>query len=133
MSVVVDLGGYLDSQLGTLTLGTNFFYALMPENVSNCAAIYENTGAPPNFTMGSNNLPILERPQVQILVRNSSYATGMSLADSMYRVLTAIANQVINGHTYLRVEAIGFPALLERDNNSRAVFVCNFDVVRITP
>jgi hypothetical protein len=133
MNLLEDLGGWLDSQLGTLTLGTNFFYSLMPENVSNCAALYQNTGAPPSFTMGSNNLPILERPQIQFLVRNSSYTTANSLSDSMYRVLTAIANQTINGRRYLRVEAIGFPALLERDSNNRAIFSCNFDVIRVTP
>jgi hypothetical protein len=131
MGMLEDLGGYLDTQLQTLTLGTNFFYGLMPETVANVVAIYANGGAPPNFTMGSNHLPRLERPQLQSLVRNTSYATGESLAISVYQTLTQITNQSINGTTYLRVEALSMPALLERDANKRAIFTCNFDVVRI--
>ncbi len=133
MSLLEDLGGYLDTQLATVTLGTNLFYSLMPENVSNCVTLYENSGAPPNFTMGSNNLPTLERPQLQFLLRNSSYSDGRTLADSIYRVLTAISNTTINTRLYLRVEAVSNPALLERDVNRRSIFTCNFDVVRVTP
>ena len=133
MSLLEDLGGYLDTQLATVTLGTNLFYSLMPENVSNCVTLYENSGAPPNFTMGSNNLPTLERPQLQFLLRNSSYSDGRTLADSIYRVLTAISNTTINTRLYLRVEAVSNPALLERDANRRSIFTCNFDVIRVTP
>lgn len=131
MSVLEDLGGYLDTQIATLTLGTNLFYSLIPETVDNVVALYENTGAPPNFTMGSVNLPQMERPQLQALVRNTSYASGRTLAESIYRTLTAIANQTINGNQYLRVEAIGMPSLLERDATKRVVFTINFDVVRL--
>lgn len=131
MSLLEDVGGYLDSQLGTLTLGTNLFYSLMPETVDNVVALYENAGAPPNFTMGSVNLPQMERPQLQALVRNTSYSSGRTVAEDVYRTLTAIANQTINGNQYLRVEALGMPSLLERDVSKRVVFTLNFDVVRL--
>jgi len=133
MSILEDLGGYLDTQLSTVTLGTNLFYSLIPETVSNCIALFENSGTAPTFTMGTNGLPQLERPQLQFLVRDASYSTGRDLSDSIYRVLTAITNQTINSHVYLRVEAVATPALLERDANRRSVFTCNFDVIRITP
>ncbi len=133
MSILEDLGGYLDTQLATVTLGTNLFYSRIPETTSDCVALFENSGAPPNFTMGTNNLPTLERPQLQFLVRNTSYSAGHALADSIYRVLTAISNATINSVVYLRVEAISNPALLERDSNRRSIFTCNFDVIRITP
>lgn len=133
MTTLEDLGGYLDTQLAGLTLGTNFFYSLLPETVDNCVALYENSGAPPNFTMGSNNLPKLERPQVQALIRNTSYTTGRDLAENVYRALTQISNQTINSNSYLRVEALGVPSVIERDTNRRVLFSVNFDVVRITP
>ena len=133
MSILEDLGGYLDTQLVTVTAGTNLFYNLLPETVSDCVALIENSGSAPTFTMGSNNLPQLENPELQFLVRNSVYATGRTLSDSIYRVLTAIANQTINSVLYLRVEAIATPALLERDLNKRWVFTCNFTVMRVTP
>jgi hypothetical protein len=133
MTTLEDLGGYLDTQLAGLTLGTNFFYSLLPETVDNCVALYENSGAPPNFTMGSNNLPKLERPQVQALIRNTSYTTGRDLAENVYRALTQVSNQTINSNSYLRVEALGVPSVIERDTNRRVLFSVNFDVVRITP
>ena len=133
MALLEDLGGYLDTQLASLTLGTNLFYGLLPETVSNCVALYENAGAPPNFTMGSNNLPQLERPQLQAIIRNTVYATGRSLAEDIYRVFTQISNQTINSNVYLRVEALGVPAVLQRDSSTRVLFTCNFDIVRITP
>lgn len=131
MSLLEDLGGYLDTQLASLTLGTNLFYGLMPETVDNVVALYENAGAPPNFTMGSGNLPKMERPQLQALVRNTSYSSGRTVCEDVYRTLTAIANQTINGNSYLRVEALGMPSILERDATKRAVFTMNFDVVRL--
>lgn len=131
MSVLEDLGGYLDAELATLTIGTNLFFSLIPETVANVVALYENSGAPPNFTMGSVNLPTMERPQVQALVRNTSYSAGRTMAESVYRTLTAVANQTINGNQYLRVEAVSMPSLLERDASKRVVFTINFDVVRL--
>lgn len=131
MSLLEDLGGYLDTQLATLTLGTNLFYGLMPETVNNVVTLYENAGAPPNFTMGSTNLPQMERPQLQAMVRNASYSSGRTMAEDVYRTLTAIANQTINGNQYLRVEALGMPQVLERDISKRVVFTMNFDVVRL--
>lgn len=131
MTILEDLGGYLDSSTASLTLGTNLFYGLMPETVDNVVALYENAGAAPNFTLGSSNLPQMERPQLQVLVRNTAYSTGRSLAETIYRTLTAIANQTINTNSYLRVEALGMPAVLERDSSKRVIFTMNFDVVRL--
>ena len=133
MALLEDLGGYLDTQLASVTLGTNLFYSLMPETVSNCVTLYENAGAPPVFTQGTQNLPVLERPQLQFLLRNSSYSAGRALAEDIYRTLTSIANQTINGHLYLRVEALQVPSVLNRDSNNRVIFTCNFDVVRALP
>ena len=133
MGVLEDLGGYLDTQTGQLTAGTNLFYGLLPDTPAICVSLYENAGASPLSTMGSVNLPVLERPQLQVFVRHTSYSTGRDLADTIYRILTQIANATINSNTYLRVEAISSFAVLERDESRRVIFVSNFDVVRITP
>jgi len=133
VALLEDLGGYLDTNSALVTLGTNLFYGLMPETVANCVTLYESGGAPPLFTQGTVNLPVMERPQLQMLVRNAVYATGRSTAEELYRILTAITNQTVNGNHYLRVEAISVPSLIERDANKRAVFSCNFDVLRTLP
>lgn len=132
MGMLEDLGGYLDTQTA-LTLGTDLFLGLLPDTPSNCVAMLENSGVGPDFTMGSNNLPKLERPEIQVIVRNSSYATGRSLADTIYRALTQIANQSINSNTYLRVQAIATPSVMDRDANRRVLFTTNFYVIRVTP
>lgn len=128
MTLLGDIGGYLDTQSALVTLGTNFFYSVLPESPDNCVALLEIGGVAPIFTLGSNNAPRIERPQLQLLVRNTSYETGASTAQDLYLILTQIANQSINGTTYLRVVAMSNPNLLERDLSKRCVFTCNFDV-----
>lgn len=133
MTVLTDIGTYLDGQSASITLSTNFFYSLLPETPDNCVALISEGGPSPLFTMGTTNTPTIERPQIQLLVRNTSYATGEALIDALYRILTAISNQSLSGTTYLRVEAMSFPALIERDQSKRVLFSCNFDVQRLTP
>lgn len=129
MGMLDDLGAYVDTNT-SLTLGTDLFLGLMVDNVANCVALYEEGGTTGMYTQGSSNLPKFERPQLQLIVRNTSYSTGRSLADTVYRLLTQVANQTINGTKYLRIEALGTPSVMERDANRRVLFVCNFDVVR---
>lgn len=133
MTLLADLGGYLDSQSTSVTLGTNFFYSTIPESPDNCVAITEEGGVSPQFMQGSNNLPAIERPQLQLLVRNTSYENGRALMDTLYRILTQITNQSISGRTYLRVSAIASPSMILRDDNRRCIFSCNFEVQRLTP
>lgn len=133
MTLLADLGGYLDSQSSSITLGTNFFYSTVPESPDNCVALVEDAGVSPVFTQGSNGLPVVERPQVQILVRNTSYESGRALIENLYRILTQITNQSIGGRTYLRVSAIASPSMIQRDDSRRCIFTCNFEVQRLTP
>jgi len=95
--------------------------------------ILENTGVAPIFTQGSNNLPKMERPEIQVLVRNTSYSTGRANAETIYRLLTQVTNATINGNLYQRIEAIASPALMERDLNRRVLFTTNFNVIRELP
>ena len=130
-SILVDLGGYIDTNFAGLTLGTNLFYGMMPEAPDNCVALFENGGVSPVFTQGSTKTIKIERPQFQFLVRNTSYETGTALANSIYVFLTQVVNQSINGTQYLRVVAMSNPSVIERDSNKRVIFTCNFDIQRL--
>jgi hypothetical protein len=132
MGMLDDLGAYLDTN-SALTLGTDLFLGILPETPSNCVALFENSGVSPDFTLGANNLPILERPELQVIVRNASYSTGNTLADTIYRVFTQITNQSINSVNYLRIQAIANPSVMDRDSNRRVLFTTNFRVIRVTP
>lgn len=132
MGMLDDLGAYLDTN-SSLVLGTDLFLGVLPEIPSNCVALFENSGVSPDFTLGTNNLPILERPELQVIVRNGSYSTGNTLADTIYRVFTQITNQTINSVNYLRIQAIASPSVMDRDSNRRVLFTTNFRVIRVTP
>jgi hypothetical protein len=125
-----DIGAYVATNIGSLTLGTNLFLSLLPETPDNVVAILENSGVAPVFTLGSNHLPRIERPEIQVLVRNDSYSTGRALAESIYRLLTQVTNQTIGSVLYQRIEAVSAPDLMERDINYRSVFTCNFSVMK---
>lgn len=132
MSLLQDIGGYIDSNISELTLGTNLFLSLMPESPDNCVALLEEGGVEPLYTQGSNHLPVIEQPQLQIIVRNFSYETGRALAEQLYRLLS-LANTSINGVQYLRIAPISSPFIIERDSAKRPVISCNFHVQRIVP
>lgn len=125
-----DIGAYVATNVGSLTLGTNLFLSLLPETPDNVVAIIENSGVAPVFTQGSSHLPRIERPEIQVLVRNDSYATGRALAETIYRLLTQVTNQTIGSVLYHRIEAISSPQLLERDQNYKSVFTTNFYVMK---
>lgn len=132
MGMLEDIGGYVDTNT-SLTLGTDLFLGVLPDAPSNCVALFENGGVSGLYTLGTDNLPKLERPQLQFIVRNASYATGRNLAETLYRLITQITNQTINGNLYLRIEAVSVPDVMDRDQSKRVLFTCNFDVVRDTP
>jgi hypothetical protein len=128
-----DLGIYVATNAvfsPSLVLGTNLFLSVLPEQPANVVALYENSGPGPVFTMGSNHLPRIDRPELQFIVRNESYSTGRALSEVLYRLLTQITNQTIGGVLYQRIEAISNPGLIQRDETRRSVFSCNFYVMK---
>ena len=131
MAILDDIGAYINTNT-SLTIGTDFFLSLLPESPDNCVALFEEGGTAPLFTLGSTNTPQIERPQLQVIVRNTSYSTGASTARTVYLLLTAIVNQTINSNYYQRVEAVATPALFQRDENRRSLFTVNFDVYKET-
>lgn len=132
MALLDDIGGYVNDNTA-FTLGTDLFLSLLPESPDNGVVLIENTGVAPIFTQGSTNLPKLERPEIQVLVRHTSYSTGRANAETVYRLLTQVTNATINGNLYQRIEAIASPALMERDVNRRVIFTTNFNVIRALP
>lgn len=127
--LVEDVGGFISTNT-FLVLGTTLFLSLLPETPSNCVVVIENSGTAPVFTQGSYNLPQIERPELQIIVRNDSYATARSVAETLYRLLTQVVEQTIGGTRYHRIEAISTPSLFQRDDNRRSLISCNFYVMK---
>ena len=78
--LLTDVGAYLntvyaDSYSGKFALGTNLFLSLLPESPDTCMGVFENAGVAPVYTFGATSVT---RPELQVIIRNSSYETGRS-------------------------------------------------------
>jgi len=118
-----DVASYLQSQ-GTGTIGADIFLGQLPVSPDNVVAIFEYAGEPPDLHWQG------EYPGLQILVRNKNYEVGRQKIEQVKNVLHGLAETVVNGHRYLLIRANQSPAFLQRDENGRAIFVCNFRVIK---
>jgi hypothetical protein len=128
MGLLEDIGAYVDTNT-SLTLGSTLYLSMLPETPDDVVAVIEDSGMSPLFTHGAANLPKIERPGVQIIVRNRSYATGRSLSNDIWRLLSQVANQSIGGTLYHRIEPVASPAVYNRDR-TYVWFSTNFYVMR---
>lgn len=128
MSLLTDIGVYLDSQLASLTVGTNLFYGRLPDGPDTCVALIETGGQTPSSTM-VNGKPLVLRPRIQVLTRAKAYADAESLASSVWGALEGLLDDNLSGTRYYNVTAIQSPFSLERDSQDRQVMAQNFQVV----
>ncbi|MCM8901325.1 minor capsid protein [Caldicoprobacter algeriensis] len=118
-----DIALYLQQQ-GVGVIGTDIFKGQMPAAPDNCIALFEYAGEPPDLHWPG------EYPSLQAMVRNKSYAAGREKIEQIKDALHGLSETVINGHRYLLIQARQSPFFLERDENARAIFVCNFRVMK---
>lgn len=128
MALLDELGTYIGSQVGSLTLGTNLFLGRLPDEPDTCVALYETGGSEPLSVMGSDALPPVEQPRVQVLTRASSYATARALAGTIWLALENILNENLSGVRYHRCAAVQSVFALERDSHDRIILAQNFQV-----
>lgn len=121
--ILADIGSILQSA-GVGTVGTDIFLGKLPATPDNCVAVFEYAGEPPDLHWNG------EYPGLQILVRNKNYDTGRQKIEQVKNILHGMAETVINNHRYLLIRANQSPFLLERDENGRAIFVCNFRIIK---
>lgn len=132
MALLDDLGTYLDSQVATLTLGTNLFLGRIPDDPDTCVALFEYGGNAPTSTMGGDALPPIENPNIQVLTRGSGYASARTLAFECWTAIEAILNETLTATLYHRVSANQSPFPLERDSQDRVIWAQNFRVMKST-
>jgi len=132
MATLDDIGTYLASQVGSLTLGTNLFLGRLPDTPDTCVALYEYGGETPVSTMGGDAMPPVEQPRIQVNVRAPGYSSANTLALSVWAALEGILNETLTATRYHRVAAIQSPFPLERDSADRVIFAQNFRVQRET-
>ena len=114
-----------DSQLG-LVYKDNLFIGSEPSTPKNCVTIYDTPGFPLDLSLDQKSL---ERPSIQIRIRNTNYLTGMALAEKIVISLHGRAQETWNGTLYSVIICSSGPALLDWvDNNARIVL--NLNMIR---
>jgi predicted sugar kinase len=118
-----------DASVGTV--GTNIFKGQMPPAPDTCVAIIETPGREPEHHFGSNGIAI-EYPRVQIRCRGAQqdYATPAALAQTAYRAMAAVANDVLNGTRYLSIDPLQAPFLIDRDPQNRLIVGFNAQLTK---
>lgn len=123
-----EVATYLNTNVAALTLGTNLFIGRMLETPDICVALHESAAGAPLEALGGDGTPILERPRVQVHVRNTTYSAGRTMAQDIWASLVLIAGDTLSGTLYLRAQPIDSPTFLLRDENDRVVFNMNFEL-----
>ncbi len=132
MALLTDIGTFLAANVTdtTLTLGTNLFLGRMPDSPDTCVAIYETGGNAPTDVFGADTAPPIENAGVMCHTRASSYSDCQSLAVDIMKTLTKVINETLTSTTYYKIEAVQSPFGLERDEQERMIFSCNFTAVK---
>jgi hypothetical protein len=116
-----------ESALG-LTLATNLYIGKEPNpEPANCVIIFDTYGQTPQLNLTDQGY---EYPSIQIRVRNVSYVTGWNMIESIKLLLHGMGQVTYNGAYYSMISCAYGPGLLDWDENSRARFICNFNLQR---
>lgn len=119
--VIDDVYTYIGEQT-SLTAGTDLFKSRQTEEPENQTVVYNTGGFEPD-----RYLPT-EEPTFQVLVRNKSYQTGATLAQTIFELLNRVANQqLVDGGIYFYyIFGMQSPAHIGRDERGRHEFSINF-------
>lgn len=130
MIFIDDMRSYLEQQ----NIGVPFFVGNLPPNPTNCIAIFEYQGLPPQM-----NATVTPAMQLLLRVEPQNFQSGYEQLYTATQALLAIGQQdgnlsegiVINGSLYLLVytPGSGFNQL-GKDENGNQLLSKNFYVVR---
>lgn len=129
MSLVDDMADYLSTS-GIGTIGTNLFKTLLPDSPDACVAIFATGGMEPAHAMGAGpGGAVAERPNIAVWSRDARPDNAEFLARKAFFLLDKLG-RTINGVEYKAIFALQTPFFLQRDETGRAIYACNFSVVR---
>jgi len=124
-----DIKDMLEAESGLgLVFPTNLFIGREPSTPIDAVTIFDTPGAPPQLTF--NKTEVLERPSIQIRVRNNDYLVGWALANDIKTFLHGKSEETWNGTVYLLVKCVNTPFLLGTGKKGDAWFVTNFELQR---
>ena len=119
-----DIGAYLQSS-GIGTLGTDIFYNESDALTPNCITLSGGAGPGAETTLSGDMQ--LYKPELGVLVRNSSDATANSKALSIYNLLHLKVNFTSGTTRFKRIRAISEPFFVSTSNN-QFIYSINFEI-----
>ena len=120
MSLLVDIASLLTAE-------SVIYYGDVPDQPDNLISLRLTTARDSFHTLGTQK-PSHENPRIQIILRDSSYANGISRAEAIKDVLDGKTSTTINSNNYISIFMIGDINQLARDSWNRANFTLNFQI-----
>ena len=123
----IDVRDYLASGQGeTVTAGQ------LPIEPARAIGVRRTGGLPSTHTMSSGpGNAHLEWPTVQILSRAPTYQAAEQIATNVHHLLDGLRPRTINGTAYEWAQALQQPFELDRDENGRVIFACNYVIAKV--
>lgn len=122
-----DIADYLQAQ-GIGTVGGDIHKGFLPDQPDNLVAVFEYAGSPMELTMCDS--PVVERPGLQVRVRNRTYPAAKAKIEAVVDALHGLAETVLGATRYLLIRANQSPASMGRDASNRSELVVNFTVIK---
>lgn len=131
-SVVEDIKDMLLAETSlALVFGVSLHVHMEPASPDNTVTIFETPGMPQvgTFDINSDTKP-LERPSIQVLIRNKKSDVAFTLAYEIISRLQKRSQEVRNAYKYGSIIAVSNPHILDWDTNGRIRVVVNFNIQR---
>lgn len=106
-------------------INSNVYRNDRPDKPDNVLVVY-NTGGQTSLHAMSIQPPALEKPTFQVFIRNSSYDTAETQAESVKNALNGVTKTNINSNLYEAIFMEGDVLHLGKDNRERTQFSINF-------
>ena len=126
-ALLEDVGNYLATQGLGLSEGTNLFLGTLPDQPDDAVALYETGGGAPSLVDSTDT------PSWQVRVRNTDYATGRSMIETIWNALHGLTAVALGGTTYKLIWALQSPVAVGRDIKQRHEWTANFRAYRENP
>ena len=107
-----DIAAYLATQ-GVGTVGTDIVKGFLPDTPGDCVAVYQKGGYAPIQPFS------IERPQLHVVVRGSTYDNAQQKANDIYVILHRAWELTLSGRRYLYIRALTSPTYLYTDYSER--------------
>ena len=117
MSMLVDIATLLTGE-------SNIYYGDLPDTPANVCVLFPTGGFDSFHTLGVQK-PSHEEPTLQIRIRDTSYANGITRCEVIKDALDGKCGTTINSNNYISIFMIGDINPIGRDGKNRVDFTMN--------